>query len=233
MLKIAKTMKVINIFGMQISTYLILILSSLFINGIISIYLLEKTNINRKHYLGLLIFETIGICTGAKILDFLIYYKYYTNIVEILFRGYIFYGGIICGIFMIYAYSKFLKLDIKEVFNVFIPNFLIIYSICKIGCFFNECCGGINQFPIQLLESLLCFIIYVILMFKREKYIKENKMITISCFSYSIIRLILEFFREDKTAKVFFGLTISQILSICVIVLIICLLDNGDKREKK
>ena len=225
-------LKYINLFNIKISTYLLFICISLFVNIIISVKFFNETNIKKKQYIIILILETIGICIGAKLLDFLIYYRCYTDIENIFFKGYIFYGGIIGSIILTYVYCKKENINIEEVFNILIPNILLIYSICKIGCYLNGCCVGINHIPIQLIESILCFITYLFIIINRKRLIQKDNIIPISCISYSLIRIICDFFRADMSGKIVLNLTISQIMSLFVIFLNIYIIKKHIRKNK-
>lgn len=225
-------LKYINLFDIKISTYLLFICISLIVNIVIAVEFFKKTNIKKKQYISILILETIGICMGAKLLDFLIYYRYYTNVVDIFFRGYIFYGGVIGGIILAYFYVKKENIDIEEMFNILIPNILLIYAICKIGCYLNGCCVGIKHIPIQLIESILCFITYLSIIINRKRLIQKDNIIPISCISYSLIRIICDFFRADMSGKIVLNLTISQIMSLFVIFLNIYIIKKHIRKNK-
>lgn len=154
--------------------------------------------------------------------------------------GIVFYGGLF-GFITIYFWcleSKHCSLDRSaiDILAVCIPFF---HSISRLGCFFSGCCYGKiyngiiairyitiveNQlddnfrFPVQLVESLLEFIIFIYLfrLFKNKDWTTQSLLLKYLTM-YSIGRFILEFFRGDLQRGLIHGISFSQLISIVVL----------------
>lgn len=170
-----------------------------------------------------------------------------------LFGGFVFYGGIIGGLIglILGKYIAHCKLsDYIDLFGLLVP---LVHSFGRVGCFCAGCCYGIRYdgifsvkytnplssvptgvgiFPVQLLESLLVFILFLILLFL---YLKGKKnIIFIYLISYGIIRFFTEFLRYDNERGLIFGISISQYIIIFLIIFsIVCLIIKKIKAPAK
>ncbi len=222
------------------SKYLFFIFLSFVFNIILATHV-AKTSYNEKNKLQVReiiqcgIIETVGIILGAKIIDIIMNYDVYLNYINnnmffnILTSGYTFIFGAFGGFISILVYSFISKKDLKMLCNIFIPNLLIIYSVSKIGCYLNGCCGGITimnyTVPIQLIESITYFAIYLfILLRKNSAYSK----IYLSCILFGFFRFVLEFLRVSNS---YMWLSISQVLSIFIFIvgIVICHLERTNR----
>lgn len=191
--------------------YLLIISIGLIVYSIVNYVLLNRININKIDIIIINILEISSIFLGSKILDIIVYYNEYVNydLKKIIFIGFMINGGIILRIIVIYLYSIIRNINIKKLFNILIPNILLMYSILKIGCFINGCCMGIHNIPLPIIESVIYFIIYIII-------IKLNNKIEISCISFGMLRLLSFLIREDITNN---SLIINTIISIVLIII--------------
>ena len=129
----------------------------------------------------------------------------------VLFGGMVYYGGFIGGIIGILIYTHFDKNlnrnNVLDIYAVVMPAFHIFG---RIGCFFGGCCygiesdfgftvtnntinpsiNGVNRFPVQLLESLLNLLIFLVLLY----LIKHDKCVGNLLYIYMIIYPIVRFF---------------------------------------
>ena len=184
----------------------------------------------------------IGLAIGAKLLGII------SNIVallnsgdsiminDFLSGGLVFYGGLYGFLLFYVALLKFQKATILENLNIVTVCIPLFHSIARIGCFFAGCCYGkesaspltilyhtssleaAQRIPIQLIESgvnLMLFIILLSIFFKKKK---EKSLLGIYLGSYAVVRFTIEFFRGDE-ARGFVGvLSISQIIAIITII---------------
>ncbi len=93
----------------------------------------------------------------------------------------------------------------------------------------------IRRFPVQLLEAIIEFIIFIILL-KIEKKRKYNLTI-IYLITYAIVRFFDEFLRGDNIRGIWYmGLSTSQYISIVVLLFLLVYLlihRNEDKIHLK
>ncbi|MBR3134427.1 MAG: prolipoprotein diacylglyceryl transferase [Clostridia bacterium] len=185
----------------------------LYFLGLVINYILNFIQLNKvKNRLIISIITLACIILGSKILDYIVNYRFYEfyNFEEVLKNGYMIYGGIITAIVEVNLYCYLNKIETKKVFDVIIPNMLIMYSIFKIGCFINGCCIGKYDIPIQLIESIVCFIVYRII----NKYFNNDK-ISVTCIGFGFIRILDFIMRKQIMLD---NLIINEIISIFILV---------------
>lgn len=172
------------------------------------------------------------------------------------FGGMVFYGGFLGAILGLIIFSKIykpLRGKAKNLLDILAVIFPLFHGFGRIGCFFAGCCygveshvgfitnsndinpsiNGVTRFPIQLVESLCCFIIFAIMFFLFKKDKLHDKLIYIYMIIYGCVRFIDEFFRGDTYRGFLFGLSTSQWISLILIVVsVIMLIVEYRKKEK-
>ena len=140
------------------------------------------------------------------------------------------YSAVLCSVISALCFEKIISNKDKMFLKSLIISLPLAYSVAKIGCFLAGCCYGIpydgilsvtyknglniSLFPIQLLESLLFFILFLVL-----KKIKNKKhIIEISILCACTIKYLTDFLRYDHTTKI---ITRNQILSLIFILVVI------------
>ena len=214
-------MNSINFYYFTFSTY-ILIIGIAFIVGFMVFYNLSQKYYNKIDIIYVYVINILGFAIGAKILSLL------SNNIEIsmynfINSGYSFIGGVIGSILTIILYCKIYKLNLKNIISNFTVIYPLIYSISKIGCFFNNCCYGsisINNvtynFSLQLIDSAIMFVFFLSLVKKSKQ---QDKLVIFQFFSmFGIIRFIEDFFRYSRNVMIL-NLTLAQI--VCLIFIII------------
>ncbi len=217
-------MNKINIWLFDISTYSLMVLLSFLISLIIILRI--SKNFKKIDIVCSYFYNIVGFIIGAKI----VYFFDKNMEVHILNSGYAFVGGVIGGIIAIFIYSKQFKLDNKELLSNYVIIYPLIYSISKIGCFLGGCCIGkeynglfhiervINEqiieiFPIQIVETIITFILFLILL----KY-KKIKSIPLFLIGFGLFRFLIDYFRYSRNT-LFLNFTISQIICISFILI--------------
>ena len=141
--------------------------------------------------------------------------------------GLVFYGGLIGGGIFSWLYFTSNKISYKRIsFLAVIMSFT--HALGRIGCFLAGCCFGIesdsfisvhihhaDRIPVQLFEAF-CLILLGLYLWKLWRDNKKENIFFIYFISYSIIRFILEFLRDDQIRGVFQGLSTSQWISILI-----------------
>ena len=119
------------------------------------------------------------------------------------------FGGLIGAIIFIILFCLKNKINILSVFNSLSPIIPLCQSLGRWGNFFNHEIYSANGQPIWLYESILMFLVFLLL-----QKIKSHPT-GIYLISYGIIRFVLEFLRTD-TILIFY-LSLAQILSLLFI----------------
>ena len=161
------------------------------------------------------------------------------------------YGYLIFTPIFIYIFCYLLGVNPLKQLDVITPSSAFIISILKISCFTAGCCSGFEwsyglynhsteryEFPIQLIEGLIYFIIFIFILRCKEKF-KSGTLYPMYIAVYSFAKFFLQFLRADE--KVFSIFNIHHCLSfiaffISVIWLIVVIKHNDtivNKFERK
>ena len=212
-------------------------------------YFSKFNNIEKEDVLFAILYAVIGVGIGAKLLyiltniPFLIENAGTLNIGDTLlemFRGgFVFYGGLLGGILGVFIYSKQFKVSFKSLLLTILPVVPLVHGIGRIGCLCAGCCygmeysgfgaivfnnslfapNGIPLFPMQIVEAICNFIIFIILLITYKKFLGTYKTVGLYLILYSIVRFVLEFFRGDLIRGIYFSLSTSQWISIVLFVI--------------
>ena len=138
-------------------------------------------------------------------------------------------------------FSKLLKIPYGKLCDFFAPSFSLSFALGHISCVFAGCCCGYpcswgiynpllheKLFPIQWVECLGAFIIWLILLAYARKngYDCRGKVLALFLILTGSTRFIFEFFRNNT--KLFFGISELAIWAFlafvtgCVMMLVIC-----------
>lgn len=255
-LKLNISRVVINIFGIDIYWYAILIVLPFTIGIILCKKDDKKYNIKFEDILEVLII-VIPISILCARLYFVIfkldyYLKFPQEILNFRDGGLAIYGGIIGTVITIIIYCKVKKINILDMLDYIVPYLPLGQAIGRWGNFFNIEAYGIetnNIFrmgiiengqyievhPTFLYESICCLIIFFILYVLRYKRKYKGLMICIYLALYSLERTIIEGLRTDSL--MLGNIRISQLLSIilCIICSIILIYKEikGKKENEK
>lgn len=212
---------------------------------ILFFYLLYDNELKLDKQPLIYIFGIIGVIVGAKLFgiikNFLLtLYNQKPLTVEIFANaGLVFYGGLfgflLCtSIAILRMYRRF---DI-ELMNLIVVTIPLFHSFGRIGCFFAGCCFGIEYtdflsvtyiynlqeirtcFPIQLVESISEFAIFITLFIMNKKNKKKN-LLKKYLVTYAVLRFALEFMRGDTIRGLFGHLSFSQYISVAIITLLL------------
>ncbi|HMM05367.1 MAG TPA: prolipoprotein diacylglyceryl transferase [Clostridiales bacterium] len=148
--------------------------------------------------------------------------------------GYVYYGGLLGGVFAMWLYSRQFKTPFLPYLDhaaVFLP---LVHAFGRVGCFFAGCCygipyqgrfavcfppetlglAGVALFPVQLLESLLNFLLFLGLFFAFRKQHQPGQATGTYLVCYALLRFGLEFLRYDEVRGSFWLLSTSQWISV-------------------
>ena len=186
----------INIPALPINYYGLLLISSFFIHIAILLVLTIKEKYKNYEIASLVALECI-----SWLIALLFFRSSFYALLLIVLSGFI--------IFLI------TKMDPKKLFAILLFSVPLIYAIGKLGCFLNGCCygidysgplrvlyssskhapNGISLFPVQLVESivnLIIFIISIIIYYKKKDITKTLPFIVLAC---STVKFLLDFLR--------------------------------------
>ena len=199
-------------------------------------------DIKRNDSFKLMCFVEIGVIFGGKLLSIFINFSkvkpYITNFGFfnfILRSGYVYYGGLIGGILLIFLFSEIYNYNFLKCISLVATVTPLIHTIGRIGCFCEGCCYGKiykgfmavyihNEyiFPVQLLEAFLNLTLFVFILVFVIKRKNKTQIGFMYLFLYGIIRIITECFRGDIERGYIFCFSISTWISVICITIGAC-----------
>lgn len=195
-----------------------------------------------NQFLILILFLALGVGIGSKALfvltkieDIIANFSILYLINAIVTSGFVFYGGLFGAIIGTIIFSKVFKFNSKRLMNIVTPAFPLFHIFGRIGCFFAGCCYGkeaqwgvalkeesdVLRVPIQLIESGCLVVIFICLLYIEKIWKEKIQLLPIYLGSYAVVRFALEFYRGDEIRGVWFGISTSQWVSICILISII------------
>ncbi len=153
--------------------------------------------------------------------------------------GFVFYAGLIGGLIFILIFIKRKDLPLLKTLDFLSAPVVLAHSIGRIGCFFYGCCYGkptnsflgikfppsspagalgVRVIPTQLISSFFLLMIFVILLFIRDRKPVQGRIFFSYITLYSIFRFIIEFYRGDSRGY-FLSLSTGQWLSLGLLLL--------------
>ena len=153
--------------------------------------------------------------------------------------GIVFYGGLIGGMIGAFLGAHIAKCDKSALLRVVVPYVPLGHAIGRIGCLMAGCCYGMAYsgpfavyyprsllgvpadrgcFPVQPLEAILNVGIAALLL-NLEKKEKDGYVVLFFYLGmYSICRFLLEFLRGDLHRGIYSGISLSQWISLGLLV---------------
>lgn len=224
-----------------------MILLSLTANVIVVALISKKYSIARKEIICLLIYENIGIIIGAKIVNFLLNYNRLGGRFDFSSLGFAAYGAAIGAILSLVLFGLKFNIALDEILYIFMPSMSLMYGIGKIGCFFTGCCHGIRYdglgsvvynysnsapenvrlFPIQIIEALLFFIIFVYMIIQTNKKHFNLNTVGVSIVLCGSSKFLLEYLRASHRGMFISANQIISLVCFCI-GMIFCIKYKGD-----
>lgn len=207
----------------------------------------KRQKINQDFMINLIFYGIVFGLLGARLyyvlfnLDY--YSKYPIDILEIWNGGLAIHGGMLFGFIAAYLYCRKYKAKFLKILDILVVGFILGQAIGRWGNFFNgEAYGSITslanlksmhipqfiidgmyidgayRLPTFLFESILSLIGFVVLLvLRRNKYIKVGQLTGVYLVWYSICRIIIEGFRADSL--MLGPIKVAQLVSIILIVI--------------
>jgi phosphatidylglycerol:prolipoprotein diacylglycerol transferase len=174
------------------------------------------------------IFGIIGSRLFYVLINADFYLRHPLEIIMLQHGGMAWFGGLLLGSAVALLFIKRYKLELFKTLDLIIPFIALGQAIGRIGCLLNGCCFGresqsglyfpvFDKFliPTQLYSSLLLLLIFILLRFKQDRQHLPGEILCAYLFLYSLKRFFIEFLRNDSP-RIFCGLTLFQILCLCV-----------------
>lgn len=153
---------------------------------------------------------------------------------NLIYGGFVFYGGLIGGAIGGYVFCKIYHVSYLNLLDIYLTIIPIGQAVGRIGCYLNGCCYGteynglfsvpylidginISVFPTWFFESIYCFLLAI---FFHLIFITQTRGIytVIYLIAYSAFRFFIEFFRGDDLRGKYGWISTSQIISIIIFI---------------
>lgn len=248
----------INLFGIEIRYYSVLILIGVILAYFIFMKETKKFKVNSDFIFNLFFWTVIFGILGARIYYVIFNWEYFGNHINEIWQiwqgGLAIHGGIIFGLITISVYCYRHKFRIIRMLDFVVVPLILAQAVGRWGNFFNkEAYGtattishlrslhipefviegmkinGIYYTPTFFYESIWCILGFIILLIiRRRKYIKVGTMCAIYLIWYGLGRFFIESLRTDSL--ILMGFKVAQIVSVAMIIIgIIIIIKNTQK----
>ncbi|MFH1305032.1 MAG: prolipoprotein diacylglyceryl transferase [Candidatus Omnitrophota bacterium] len=143
--------------------------------------------------------------------------------------GLIFQGGLIAAVITAVVVTRIKKLSFWKITDLMAPYIVLGQAIGRIGCFLNGCCYGrivqragitfpqeaVMRFPTQIYSSLFLLLLFMFLLWVRQKRSFDGSVFMMYIIIYSVFRFLMEFMRGDEYMTLF-GMRLSQVICIAM-----------------
>lgn len=228
-----------SIFGIDIMWYAILIVTGIICGLKVAEVNSKFRGIDKEQVSNLLLYALPASIIGARIyyvaFEWQNYKGNFLSMINIREGGLAIHGAVIASILVVFFFSKYNKIDFRDLADICSPGLILGQAIGRWGNFINqEAHGGETTLPWGIIiegkkyhptflyESLGNLIIFIFLMIYLRKYQKKKgEVFLLYLILYGILRFFVEGLRTDSL--MFFGLRIAQIVSIISVVVGIAL----------
>ncbi|MBO4235797.1 MAG: prolipoprotein diacylglyceryl transferase [Firmicutes bacterium] len=236
-----------SIFGIDIRWYGILVGLAFLIAVYLSYRRAPIVGLEPDHVLDFCIFMIPLSIIGARLYYVIFEWEYYAGdikkIIDLRSGGLAIHGGLIAGLLVAWAVSRYHKFKLRDLVDDVFPNVALGQAIGRWGNFFNsEAHGGptdlpwgimvdgVKVHPTFLYESIWCLLIFIFLTWfcKRRKF--SGQVGLLYGILYSAERFFVESLRTDSLMIGPFKQ--AQVLSLCVIIVCLLLYYILNKRSK-
>lgn len=190
----------------------------------------RKEKLDPEKIFNLCFYMFIFGLLGARLFyvfnNFVFYLHNPLEIIMLQHGGMSWFGGLIIGSLTVIIFIKKSKLQLLPCLDLLVPFVALGQAIGRIGCLLNGCCfGKASKFglyfkvfdqiliPTQLYSSLLLLLIFFLLRSIQNRKHFPGQVLRAYLLLYPIKRFFIEYLRNDNP-RIFFGLTLFQILSI-------------------
>ena len=233
-----------------INTYGVFLALAFLFAILITVRLAASDGLPREKIYDLSLWMLLASLIGSKILMFFTEPEYRDHPLQLisldfLRSGGVFYGGLIGAIVVGYFLMRRYQLPWWKTADACAPGIAIGNFFGRQGCFAAGCCWGkptnlpwgvkftelghditgvpIDTYlhPTQLYESFSMLIVFFFLLWLHKHKRFSGQVILLYALLYSVIRFVIEFFRNDPRGDILglttmTGLSTSQIISIIV-----------------
>jgi len=169
---------------------------------------------------------------------------YYAKDIRLVFEvwrgGYVYYGGLILGVWAAYSYLKKRTLYVEPWLDRASLPLALAYAVGRLGCFFNGCCYGrvcempwavkfpshigfgmalLPRHPTQLYATILEMLaILVLIKLEKQRWFRwKGQLFWTWLCVHATNRIIMEFWRDDDRGFAMGRISVSMIVSFALL----------------
>ena len=235
----------IYIFGRQIGTYGLCMMLGFYLAAILALRKGKPHGLKLEDLVIVAALTFAGALIGGGLLFVFVTYSI-EQIIEFikqgnfsfLASGIVFYGGLIGGGLGAILGIRITKSKFGVVERCVVPFIPLGHAVGRIGCVMSGCCHGFEYdgplalyyphaltglppdqgyFPVQPLESLVNVGICFVLLWYEKRMKRVTDLLFMYLGLYAISRFFLEMLRGDAIRGGWNGISTSQIISICLL----------------
>lgn len=244
---------IFSIFGLNIYYYGVIMALAIAVGTLVSDYIGVKFFALKKDTIidaapFLVAFGLLGARVYYCMMDYDFYLRFPTEILAVRHGGISIHGAIIGGLIGLIIFAKLRKISVKKLCDISVIGLVLGQSIGRWGNFFNsEAYGSPTNLPWKLYiapqyrtvpyldnsyfhptflyESILDFIIFLILLLLLKKQInkQEGNLTLFYLIMYSVARILVEYCRIDSVRYIF-SVPVAILMSTGIIILSLILL---------
>jgi phosphatidylglycerol:prolipoprotein diacylglycerol transferase len=209
-----------------------------------------KRGLKQEIVYDLSIVLIIAAVVGSRVLYILTHRDHYRSVLDIFALwqgGATLYGGLILAVVGAVLFLRLKGIPFFTMADICAPSIALGVFFTRIGCFLSGCCFGkptrcaiglvfpegspagytfpdVHIHPTQLYSSLYGLLIFLVLLLLERKHSFEGYTFGFLCIFYGAARFIVDFFRFYEGSAMWGALTVSQVLSLGLVVIGIVLL---------
>ena len=205
----------------------------------------SQLRLKRNDALDIAVFAMISGFLGSRLLHVffeepLYYWRDPIRVFHIERGGFVWFGGLIAGIFGGLIWVRFRKLNLATWLDVFAPILAFGYAMGRMACLLTGCCYGrvcelssgfSFRYPTQAFAVIWELLVLAFLLTLEAKNRKNSTHGSFSSYAWpgclfwgwvllhSLGRIAMEAFRDDDRGPLFMGLSLSTFLSFLFMIL--------------
>jgi phosphatidylglycerol:prolipoprotein diacylglycerol transferase len=229
------------------------------VGGVLILSKARREGIPLDRVIELFCLTIFSALVGARGLDILIDLPSYRQDPLKVFRlwegGLTFYGGFLLAAGAGIIYMRRYRLPVWKMADLFAPSVVLGLSFARIGCFMAGCCYGketvlpwgvtfshpqslarlgFRLHPTQLYEAAGCLSLFLFLAWMEKKKSYEGEIFWLFLLLYSLLRFLIEFFRDDPRGFLFGTfLSTSQAIGVLLAILSVYMLNYLERRSRR
>jgi phosphatidylglycerol:prolipoprotein diacylglycerol transferase len=190
------------------------------VGGMILYNLAKHSGLNARLTVDLIIYSVLAGLLGARLMYVVFNAGQFSNWKEFLFiwnGGLVSFGGIITGFLTAWYFLKKQNESWLKWFDLGFLSLLIGWAIGRVGCFLSgDILGKIlekkiiwwDTWPVTLIESSVCLILFFIFLFLFKKQIfKPGKIFGFGLIAYAATRFIIDFTRLNDNQEIWLNMS--------------------------